>query len=366
MANYAQKLASMRSRRLGPDSLAALHKTASFAAEDAMTFTEAYEKRAKTDAIKYALGAMQELEANYTRISIEEGDRVRNQLKTGLTAAGIPATFEYQGSVPLNIHIRFASDIDLLVLHDGFVTLDWAGPRAPNYRTVQGDVISSILTLRKTCESILDQKFPAAKVDKTGTKSIALSGGSLQRKVDVVPSHWHDTAAFQHSRAKRDREVKILNKDIPTLITNRPFLHMHHIEEKDQRTSGGAKKVIRLLKNLKNDSSQDIRLTSYDIAALVWHFDDNALRKPSYLELSLVAETQKYLQFFIDNQNHTKTLDVPDKSRKIIDTSEKLQSLQQLKMEVDDLALNLALEINPFYATTRDLIQKQLMETRFF
>jgi len=43
--------------------------------------------------------------------------------------AGISATFEYQDSVPLNIHIRFASDIDLLVLHAAFVTVDWGGSR---------------------------------------------------------------------------------------------------------------------------------------------------------------------------------------------------------------------------------------------
>jgi hypothetical protein len=365
VANYTQKLANMRSRRRGLDSLAALSKSAAFAA-DAATFVEAYESRAKTEAIKYALGAIQELEAKYTKISIEEGNRVRDQLKTGLNTAGIPVTFEYQGSVPLNVHIRFSSDIDLLVLHDGFVTVDRTGPRAPTYRTLPGSVLADMLTLRGSCESILEQKFPAVTVDKTGAKSIALSGGSLQRKVDVVPSHWHDTAAFQQSRAKHDREVKVLDKNDLTLVTNRPFLHMQRIEEKDQRTSGGTKKVIRLLKNLKKDSSQEIKLTSYDIAALVWHLNDDALRKPSYLELSLVAEVQKYLQLLADNPSFAKTLDVPDQSRKILDTAEKLQSLHQLKMEVDELAVDIAREINPIFASSPDLIQRRLMEAQIF
>lgn len=172
MANYAQKLVNMRNRRRGLDSFAVLSKSANFS-EDAATFAEAYESRAKTEAIKYTLGAMQELEAKYTRISIEEGNRVRDQLRTGLSIAGIPVTFEYQGSVPLNVHIRFASDIDLLVLHDAFVTVDWTGPRASTYSVRSGNVVADMLTLRGTCESILDQKFPAVKVDKTGAKSIA-------------------------------------------------------------------------------------------------------------------------------------------------------------------------------------------------
>lgn len=365
MANYKQKLANMRSRRRGFDPLVALNKSMA-PTEDAAISFEAYENRAKTDAIKYALGAMQELEAKYTKISIEEGDRVRDQLKSGLSTAGIPVTFEYQGSVPLNVHIRFSSDIDLLVLHAGFVTVDWGGPAASNYTTRSGSVLADMLTLRGTCESILEQKFPAVTVDKAGAKSIALSGGSLQRKVDVVPSHWHDTAAYQLSHAKHDREVKILNKDDFTLVTNRPFLHMLRIEEKDQRTNGGTKKVIRLLKNLKKDSSQELKITSYDIAALVWHLSDDALRKPFYLELSLVAEAQKYLQFLINNPNFAKSLNVPDQSRKIIDTDEKLHSLHQLSLEIDELAIDIAREVSPLFTNSRDVVQRQLMEAKVF
>lgn len=365
MANYSEKLANMRNRRRGLDSITALSKSASFA-EDSVNLREAYESRATTEAIKYALGAMQELEAKYTRSCIEDGNRVRDQLKTGLNNVGIPVEFEYQGSVPLNIHIRFASDIDLLVLHDGFVTLDWAGPRAGGYNRLGGSVLFDMLNLRTACESVLETKFPAVKVDKAGSKSIALTGGSLRRKVDVVPSHWHDTAAYQQSRDKRDREVKILDKDNATLISNRPFLHMQRIEEKDVRTNGGAKKAVRLLKNIKRDSAYDIKLTSYDIAGLIWHLDNDALNKPYYLELSLVAEMQKYLQFLIDNPDYAKAFDVPDQSRKIIDTPEKLQSIRYLKADIDELAVGIAQEINPMIVNSPILIQQRLMEAKVF
>ncbi len=364
MANYSEKLANMRNRRRGLDSITALSKSASFA-EDSVNLREAYESRATTEAIKYALGAMQELEAKYTRICIEDGDRVRDQLKTGLNNAGIPVDFEYQGSVPLNIHIRFASDIDLLVLHDGFVTLDWSGPRAGGYNRLGGSVLSDMLNLRTACESVLETKFPAVKVDKSGSKSIALTGGSLRRKVDVVPSHWHDTAAYQQSRDKQDREVKILDKDNEMLISNRPFLHMQRIEDKDLRTDGGAKKSIRLLKNIKRDSSYAIQLTSYDIAGLIWHMDNDALRKPYYLELSLLAELQNYLQLLISNPAYAKTLIVPDKSRIILDSEEKLRSLKWLKNDLDELLVSIAYELNPLL---RDQAQatRQLREARIF
>lgn len=363
MADYSQKLANMRARRQG-DSVTALNKSGAYAA-DSVSFAEAYESRAKTEAIKYALGAMQELEAKYTRISIEEGDRVREQLRVGLSNAGIPVTFEYQGSVPLNIHIRFSSDIDLLVLHAGFVTIDWSGSQAQNYTVSGTNVLGKMLELRKRCEEILEAKFPAADVDKTGAKSIALTGGSLRRKVDVVPSHWHDTAAYQASHNKRDREVKVLDKKELSLIFNRPFLHMDQIEQKDQRTNGGVKKLIRLLKTLKSDSTRKIELSSYDIAALVWSMDDSMLTKPYYLELSLIAEIQRYLQLLIDHPTYAFTLDVPDQSRKILDTVEKFQTLKCLKIEIDTLANDIAHEIGPLIQNPGN-VQQRLMEAQVY
>lgn len=363
MADYSQKLANMRARRQG-SSITALNKSESYAT-DSVVFAEAYESRAKTEAIKYALGAMQELEAKYTKISIEEGDRVREQLRVGLTNAGIPATFEYQGSVPLNIHIRFSSDIDLLVLHAGFVTVDGSGPQALTYTLNGTNVLGAMLHLRKKCEEILEAKFPAADVDKTGAKSIALTGGSLKRKVDVVPSHWHDTAAYQASHVKQDREVKVLDKKELSMIFNRPFLHMHRIEQKDLITNGGAKKLIRLLKTLKSDSTRKIELSSYDIAALVWNMDNSMLNKPYYLELSLIAEIQSYLQFLIDTPSYAFTLEVPDQSRNVLDSFEKLQALKSLKVEIDTLANDIAHEIGPLIQGSANL-QKRLIEAQIF
>ncbi len=365
MSNYTQKLANMRSRRLGLDASAAL--SAAFdSASLHKSLTEAYETRGKTEAIKYALGAMQALDAKYTEVSIQEGDRVKNQLDAGLQTLGIPAYFEYQGSVPLDIHIRRTSDIDLLVLHGGFVTVDWTGCKASTYVTLSGTVLDEMVALRSRCESILDQKFPSAKVDKSGAKSICVSGGSLQRKIDVVPSHWHDSAAYQISREKHDREIRILDKFEKKLIANRPFLHMQKIQDKESLTNGGTKKVIRLLKNLKRDSSKDIKLSSYDIASIVWNLDSQALNKPYYLELSLVGEILAYLQYLEANSAQAKMIDVPDMSRKVFDSPDKFEGLRLLKAEVEELAADIAKELQPIYSYNRELIQKSLAEAYVF
>lgn len=63
MANYAEKLANMRARRKGFDSIGVINKSVSFA-EDSVNLVEAYESRGTTEAVKYALGAMQALDAS--------------------------------------------------------------------------------------------------------------------------------------------------------------------------------------------------------------------------------------------------------------------------------------------------------------
>jgi hypothetical protein len=107
-------------------------------------------------------------------------------------------------------------------------------------------------------------------------------------------------------------------------------------------------------------------LGSYDIAALVWHFNDAALTIPYYLELSLVAVTQLQLQELISNPTLAMSLNVPDQSRKIIDSQEKFVALKRLKAEVDELAVDIVRELKPLYAGSPQLVQKGLLEAQIY
>ena len=111
----------------------ALDEIARFDAVAKSVEDESYQKRAP-DApyTQYALGAMQEVGPEYTRISIEEAERVGKQLKSGLTAMGLTVDFRLQGSVPANIHIRGVSDVDLLTIDDAFFFLRYQ--RSPGAR----------------------------------------------------------------------------------------------------------------------------------------------------------------------------------------------------------------------------------------
>src|SRR5690348_11722485 len=103
---------------------------------------EAYAKMTQSEAVQYAIGAMQPVEPEYTQNTVDQGDRVKNQLITRLAE---PCEYRYQGSVTNNTHIRARSDIDLLVLTEKFTVLE--PPQQATY-PYQGDPLQDLKALR--------------------------------------------------------------------------------------------------------------------------------------------------------------------------------------------------------------------------
>lgn len=342
------RLSQLRARRKGDPSIVALSEFAStlnsrFAA-DAADF-EDWETRGASSQrwTRYAIGAMQAVGKKYTEVSEEAGYRVANQLRERLARVGIDAEFKLQGSVPLDVHIKRVSDVDVLAITKDFYTYNSTGPQAmrgvyknPSQRTSSG-VLSS---LRLQVESDLDDAFPAAQVDKTGAKAVKVSGGSLPRSVDVVPAHWYDTKEYQVSGRQAERAVTIYNKKTNETIDNLPFLHIERVGSRCDSINGGLRKAIRLCKSVKADSDRDIQLSSYDIAAIMYHADMSALRLGQYSDLAVLAETQRHLDALYQDPNIAGGLWVPDGSRLIFDTSEKRNWLLQLSIEMDELLKN--------------------------
>lgn len=157
---------------------------------------EVYRKIQEDDAVRYAIGAMQDIDPEYTKNTFAEGERVKNQLNKAINSNSIRTEFEYQGSVTNNTHIKAYSDIDLLTIHSAFVSLK--PPLEPSSHYA-GDVLDDLLSLREDSYQCLRSAFYEARVDNSGSKAIALSGGSLRRKIDVIASNWLLTSESEAS-----------------------------------------------------------------------------------------------------------------------------------------------------------------------
>lgn len=306
---------------------------------------ENYEQLSEPPSVKYALGSMQPVGKSYTEKSYEEGDRVKERITEGLL--GSPRiSFEYQGSVPLDVHIRGSSDVDLLLIHEEFVTHDVEAARYIPYSPYYGKpAVDELKVLRDQATLILKRRYWAASVTP-GAKAIRISGGSLERDIDVVPSHWHDTASYATSKNKELRGIKILNGEHDT-VHNLPFLHMKHIRDRCVEHSGSLRKVIRLLKNLKADSDSEIALSSYDIAAIAWHMPSELLRIPYFVDLLLIARTKQHLSRIAGDEAYRNSLWVPDGSRKIFNESSKFTGLLLLFHELLTLEKKIYKELDP-------------------
>lgn len=369
-SDIESKLSRLRARRKGEPGVAVFSESRSGHsgyAQDAAEI-EDWEKRGASSQkwTRYAIGSMQAVGKKYTEVSIETGNRVANQLKCRLDARGISTEFKLQGSVPLDVHIKGVSDVDVLALREDFFTYSNFGSRAQRgyYQNPTQLTSKEVLkALRLGVEYDLKNAFPAASVDTNGGKAVKISGGSLPRSVDVVPSHWHDNESYQLSGREEDRGVTIYDKKADETVKNLPFLHIERVGNRCDSIGGGLRKAIRLCKNVKSDSDRTIQLSSYDIAAIMYHSDMSALSYGRYTDLAVLAETQRHLDYLYRNQSVAEQLIVPDGSRRIFNSPEKFQWLLALSVEMDELLTRVFAESYPNYLGNEITVQRDFVKS---
>jgi len=285
---------------------------------------------------------MQIMDPAHTEVSLREGARVRNHVDKELPGE---FDFRFQGSVVNGTDIKSHSDIDLLCITNAFYYVaDGRTPVSP----WKGNAAKHLKEKRTASATRLDSSFPKAKVTQ-GSKSVAVEGGSLARKVDVVAAAWKDTDRYLETHAKDYRAIKILDSSGSgyegwgDLLQNQPFLHNKRIAEKDERTSGGMRRSARLLKSIKYDNK--IEVSSYDAVAIAYSMDEKQLSASSIDELGLVTSCSDFCRYLLDSPKYRNALLVPDESRTIFKpygktSVEALQSLSQqlthLKNQIDN------------------------------
>jgi len=360
-----ERLRRLSDRRKGLDRLSDLSFTDQATVLAKGMVSEDWQSReAQKKHTQYTLGAMQSVGSEYTEITLETARRVGRQIESNLTPK---PEFRLQGSVPLDIHIRGVSDVDLLVLDNSFFVFHPSGRLANSYAPSQRNQLDVILELRTASEKILKNAYPAAKVDCSGSKAIKLSGGSLPRPVDVVPAIWYRTVEYQNSLNECDAGVTVADKSVPKTIDNFPFLHIKLINDRDLVCAGGLKKLIRLAKNIKADSDRAAlkKLSSFDIASFMYHADQNNLYLGQFFELSVLAELRRFLDWAYFHEVEARAFRTPDGTRYVLDSKEKFEAIKEFSYEVDELARRVAVEQQALADQTNwGDIAKALKETR--
>lgn len=212
----------------------------------------------------------------------------------------------------------------MLVITKKFIALE--PPLKPDV-PYNGDCISDMQELRNTCVEILKETYSKANVETNGAKSITLTGGILRRKIDVVPANWYDTKKYRETKKEYLRGIQIFDKYTKERNTNYPLYNKYLVEKKDKVCNGLFRKVVRLGKNLREDSdNKDVQnISSYDIQALFFNMPNEAYYGAEGIKI--VSRLTEYLKNLLNKPDIFSEMLVPDKSRKI---SDKL-SVSQLK-----------------------------------
>lgn len=369
MISFDNRLKSLKDRRQGSRERVLLDNHLSSYDPRDIRARERYEELAESASIKYAIGAMAAVDARSTQISIEEGERVATTLIGLLSSVGINVEMEIQGSVALDLHIEGHSDVDMLILKSDIVLVQT--PIVYGFHVPPPDnrpMVEILKELRQQAELKLSSRYHQAEVDCSKNKAISLSGGSLRRKVDIVPACWFYSHDYQNFGLKHHKGVDIYNKGEHSLVRNQPFLHIKRVNDTDQMYSGNLKKVIRLMKNLIADmpdyKKRVVRvLSSYDVTAIGYDMNEH-LSCPSYLSLGLIEKLRAHLTLLVHSSELRNQISVPDGTRKVFDIPEKFEALQILHSEVTDLAVSIYRSIDPF--SIAEYNSKQLLQRQVF
>lgn len=288
-------------------------------------FSESFERQAG-EATRYLMGSMSPVAPALTRRLTADGDRVENQLKQRLAYAYPALQFRRQGSVSNNTHIKYYSDVDVLVIIDKYEMLE--SPQQPPVR-YNGDVNQDLIDLRQCCAVKLKDAFPSGRIDNEGSTCVTLEdASSLSCSVDAVPSNWFNTNTWNAGRQEHDRGIQVYNRDKKERILNRPFLFNYRLDQHDSPRSGVPRCLIRLLKNIKADHEKsdlegDIDFSSFDICSLVYRMPDDYIRGIQFQPLALIQSMINWMTAVINHEEVRRQLLVVDESRVLFNSKNK-------------------------------------------
>jgi len=143
-------------------------------------------------------------------------------------------------------------------------------------------------------------------------------------------------------------DCRLFNFKSFALEDSNPITITEEITNKDLRTNGNTKTLIRLLKNLKADAFKPVTLTGHQISSIICSMEDYTLSKPSGQLLFLLLEVSLYLKKINDNPFAIRSVKSPDDYPLINSMNEEsfIHGINQLKAEMDSLIKHLVLEID--------------------
>jgi len=213
-------------------------------------------------------------------------DNAESAVKKAISAhpelSGMDISVFAQGSYRSRTNIRVDSDVDICVCLNSIAFSDYPeGKIGKDYGRVQSPLEFS--DFKNLVHKALIDRFGASSVSRDN-KAFDVHANTYRVDADVIP-------AFEYRRYKSDGSNNYIlgiafKTDNDDLIKNWPEQTYDNGVEKNDVTSRRYKRVIRILKNLRNTMQEDVvaanNIPSFLIECLVWNAPNEGFNHDLY------------------------------------------------------------------------------------
>lgn len=212
---------------------------------------------------------------------------VRKAIAADNNLSGLKISVFAQGSYRARTNIRQDSDVDICVRYDGgFFDLYPEGKTRKDFGNIDGTL--AFRDFKNMVEKALRSYFGASSVTR-GNKAFNVHANSYRVDADVVPTfeYRYYTGSFNAVGSHSYHSGVAFYADKGGMIINWPNQTYNNGVERNDETGRRYKRVIRILKRLRNRMQEDKIQGAYDIASflvecLVWNAPVEAFQHDTY------------------------------------------------------------------------------------
>ncbi len=292
--------------------------------------SDSFEEYDYPECIKYALEAMQEVDTSYVYKTFHITKKIQEKISQAIAEHNVSADFRYQGAVQTETNIVLNGGVELLVLSKSYGRKPWM-----TVELLANEIIQAL-----TGDPMLKS------VDYSNQLEIKIETQKPHCEIKILPAVWIDNPEFISSKREIDRGICEYNLGKKTRRKYLPFKNIARINAKDQRSNGGLKKMVRLLRSLQRDANNNIVLNNYQIAAMLYAIPEKQLMFNPEYSLSLIGVVSAQLNRVITDDKYRETLISASEKELVFGKNPNAKGeLKKLKNELDSLVADMQSEL---------------------
>lgn len=283
--------------------------------------SENYEQFDYGPYLKYTLESMQPMNGPHTRRLYTVSGKVLQKIRKFFDQRAVNIDLRYQGAVHTNTHISLDGELEILAI------------LRPRNKVEAYKSVEKLGTLLMGLFSGEPESYD--KVDFSNKINIQISTRKPTVDLSVLPSIWVDTSAFRETKREIDRgiaEYDFINKTRKSFL---PFRNMARINVKDNKVNGNLKRLVRFVKNVQIDASENIELSNYELTSCLYNIHDKKLLVSAESLLSILPAVSNYLEKLGKTGMYRRIISPSRKELVFGNKEEKGEELIKLKLQLD-------------------------------